>query len=130
MSEDDLTIQLCNTIKSNIALKDAIDKGESQVVLEQVRRVVTARREATARKEERSQATTARGEATSCEQVITQLPPRAILTRIFSLQLIIHLQHQVAAFMDNELRGQLQITTRSGRPLKTLVGRLKGKEGR
>ncbi|GMI08152.1 hypothetical protein TrLO_g5004, partial [Triparma laevis f. longispina] len=79
MSEDDLTIQLCNTIKSNIALKDAIDKGESQVVLE---------------------------------------------------QLIIHLQHQVAAFMDNELRGQLQITTRSGRPLKTLVGRLKGKEGR
>jgi DNA-directed RNA polymerase II subunit RPB1 len=32
--------------------------------------------------------------------------------------------------MDNELNGMPQVTQRSGRPLKTLQQRLKGKEGR
>ena len=32
--------------------------------------------------------------------------------------------------MDNEIRGFPQITQRSGRPLKTIAQRLKGKEGR
>jgi DNA-directed RNA polymerase II subunit RPB1 len=40
------------------------------------------------------------------------------------------LQHNVAAFMDNEVPGFPQITQRSGRPLKTIAQRLKGKEGR
>lgn len=40
------------------------------------------------------------------------------------------LQHNVAAFMDNELRGMPQVTQRSGRPLKAIAQRLKGKEGR
>lgn len=40
------------------------------------------------------------------------------------------LQHNVAAFMDNEVAGFPQITQRSGRPLKTIAQRLKGKEGR
>ncbi len=78
-SEDDLTHQLVNVIKSNIALKNAIVHGEPQMIVEQF------------------------------EQ---------------------SLQHNVAAFMDNELRGMPQVTQRSGRPLKTLQQRLKGKEGR
>lgn len=78
-SEDDLTHQLVNVIKSNIALKQAITNGEPNIIVEQF------------------------------EQ---------------------SLQHNVAAFMDNELRGMPQVTQRSGRPLKTLQQRLKGKEGR
>jgi DNA-directed RNA polymerase beta' subunit len=39
------------------------------------------------------------------------------------------LQHNVAAFMDNELNGMPQVTQRSGRPLKTIAA-IKGKEGR
>ena len=78
-SEDDLTHQIVNVIKSNIALKNAITNGEPQIIVEQF------------------------------EQ---------------------SLQHNTAAFMDNELRGMPQVTQRSGRPLKTLVQRLKGKEGR
>ena len=78
-SEDDLTHQLVNVIKSNIALKQAITMGEPNIIVEQF------------------------------EQ---------------------SLQHNVAAFMDNELRGMPQITQRSGRPLKTVQQRLKGKEGR
>jgi DNA-directed RNA polymerase II subunit RPB1 len=78
-SEDDLTHQIVNVIKSNIALKNAITNGEPQIIVEQF------------------------------EQ---------------------SLQHNVAAFMDNELRGMPQVTQRSGRPLKTIVQRLKGKEGR
>ena len=78
-SEDDLTHQIVNVIKSNIALKNAVANGEPQIIVEQF------------------------------EQ---------------------SLQHNVAAFMDNELRGMPQITQRSGRPLKTIVQRLKGKEGR
>jgi DNA-directed RNA polymerase II subunit RPB1 len=79
VSEDDLTHQLVNVIKSNIALKQAIANGEPQIIVEQFE---------------------------------------------------IALQHHVAAFMDNELRGMPQVTQRSGRPLKTLQSRLKGKEGR
>jgi DNA-directed RNA polymerase II subunit RPB1 len=78
-SEDDLTHQLVNVIKSNVALSMAIQNGEPNIIVEQF------------------------------EQ---------------------SLQHNVAAFMDNELRGMPQVTQRSGRPLKTIVQRLKGKEGR
>eukprot|EP00548_Thalassiothrix_antarctica_P002465 CAMPEP_0194143634 /NCGR_PEP_ID=MMETSP0152-20130528/12758_1 /TAXON_ID=1049557 /ORGANISM="Thalassiothrix antarctica, Strain L6-D1" /LENGTH=1743 /DNA_ID=CAMNT_0038843123 /DNA_START=23 /DNA_END=5254 /DNA_ORIENTATION=+ len=79
ISEDDLTHQLVNVIKSNIALQNAVTSGEPQFLIEQFE---------------------------------------------------IALQHHVAAFMDNELRGMPQVTQRSGRPLKTLQARLKGKEGR
>jgi DNA-directed RNA polymerase II subunit RPB1 len=78
-SEDDLTHQIVNIVKSNIALKNSITHGEPNIIVEQF------------------------------EQ---------------------SLQHNVAAFMDNELRGLPQVTQRSGRPLKTLQQRLKGKEGR
>ena len=78
-SEDDLTHQLVNVIKSNIALSNAIHNGEPNIIVEQF------------------------------EQ---------------------SLQHNVAAFMNNELRGMPQVTQRSGRPLKTIQQRLKGKEGR
>jgi len=78
-SEDDLTHQLVNVIKSNIALGNAITNGEPNIIVEQF------------------------------EQA---------------------LQHNVAAFMNNELRGMPQVTQRSGRPLKTIHQRLKGKEGR
>lgn len=78
-SEDDLTHQLVNVIKSNIALGNAIQNGEPNIIVEQF------------------------------EQA---------------------LQHNVAAFMNNELRGMPQVTQRSGRPLKTIQQRLKGKEGR
>ena len=79
VSEDDLTHQLVNVIKSNIALQNAITNGEPNIIIEQFE---------------------------------------------------IALQHHVAAFMDNELRGMPQVTQRSGRPLKTIQARLKGKEGR
>mmetsp|Transcript_37156 Transcript_37156/g.54662 ORF Transcript_37156/g.54662 Transcript_37156/m.54662 type:complete len:1762 (+) Transcript_37156:503-5788(+) len=78
-SEDDLTHQIVNIVKCNIALKQAITNGEPNIIVEQF------------------------------EQ---------------------SLQHNVAAFMDNEVRGLPQITQRSGRALKTLQQRLKGKEGR
>ena len=78
-SEDDLTHQLVNVIKSNLSLSQAITNGEPNIIVEQF------------------------------EQA---------------------LQHNVAAFMDNEIRGFPQITQRSGRPLKTIAQRLKGKEGR
>jgi DNA-directed RNA polymerase II subunit RPB1 len=78
-SEDDLTHQLVNVIKSNIALSNAISNGEPNIIVEQF------------------------------EQ---------------------SLQHNVAAFMNNEIRGMPQVTQRSGRPLKTIQQRLKGKEGR
>jgi DNA-directed RNA polymerase II subunit RPB1 len=78
-SEDDLTHQLVNVVKSNIALGNAIANGEPNIIVEQF------------------------------EQA---------------------LQHNVAALMNNELRGMPQVTQRSGRPLKTIQQRLKGKEGR
>ncbi|CAN0280238.1 unnamed protein product, partial [Laminaria digitata] len=40
------------------------------------------------------------------------------------------LQYKVASLFDNERAGQPQETQRSGKPLKTLRQRLKGKEGR
>lgn len=40
------------------------------------------------------------------------------------------LQYHVATYFDNELPGIPQVRHRSGRPLKTLAQRLKGKEGR
>jgi len=78
-SEDDLTHQIVNVIKTNIALKNSITEGLPEIVV---------------------------------------------------VQLEQSLQHNVSAFMNNELRGMPQITQRSGRPLKTLQQRLKGKEGR
>lgn len=78
-SEDDLTHQIVNCVKSNLSLQNAIQNGEPTIVIQQ-----------------------------------------------FELAL----QHNVAAFMDNELRGLPQVTQRSGRPLKTIAQRLKGKEGR
>ncbi len=42
----------------------------------------------------------------------------------------ITLQHMVAAYIDNELPNVYNLQHRSGRPLKTLAQRLKGKEGR
>jgi DNA-directed RNA polymerase II subunit RPB1 len=78
-SEDDLTHQLVNVVKSNLSLQQAITNGEPAIVVEQ-----------------------------------------------FELAL----QHNVSAFMDNELRGMPQVTQRSGRPLKTITQRLKAKEGR
>lgn len=78
-SEDDLTHQIVNCVKSNLSLQNAVQNGEPTIVVQQ-----------------------------------------------FELAL----QHNVAAFMDNELRGLPQVTQRSGRPLKTIAQRLKGKEGR
>lgn len=40
------------------------------------------------------------------------------------------LQYHVATFMDNNIAGQPQALQKSGRPLKTIRARLKGKEGR
>jgi DNA-directed RNA polymerase II subunit RPB1 len=40
------------------------------------------------------------------------------------------LQYHVATYMDNEANGVPQAMQKSGRPLKTIRGRLKGKEGR
>jgi DNA-directed RNA polymerase II subunit RPB1 len=61
----------------------------------------------------------------SLQQAVTNGEP-AIVVEQFEFAL----QHNVAAFMDNELRGMPQVTQRSGRPLKTITQRLKGKEGR
>ncbi|KAF2839315.1 DNA-directed RNA polymerase II subunit [Patellaria atrata CBS 101060] len=40
------------------------------------------------------------------------------------------LQYHVATYMDNDIAGQPQAMQKSGRPLKTIRSRLKGKEGR
>mmetsp|Transcript_30765 Transcript_30765/g.55730 ORF Transcript_30765/g.55730 Transcript_30765/m.55730 type:complete len:1711 (+) Transcript_30765:43-5175(+) len=61
----------------------------------------------------------------SLTQAITNGEPNIIVEQFEQA-----LQHNVAAFMDNEIRGFPQITQRSGRPLKTIAQRLKGKEGR
>jgi DNA-directed RNA polymerase II subunit RPB1 len=78
-SEDDLTHQIVNIVKSNIALKNSITHGEPNMIVEQFEE---------------------------------------------------SLQYNVAAYMDNEMKGLPQVTQRSGRPLKTLKQRLQGKEGR
>ena len=41
-----------------------------------------------------------------------------------------YLQSHVAVFMNNDLNNRMQVATKSGRPLKTIQMRLKGKEGR
>jgi DNA-directed RNA polymerase II subunit RPB1 len=47
------------------------------------------------------------------------------------LQEFVHLlEFHVATMVDNELPGQPQATQKSGRPLKSIRQRLKGKEGR
>ena len=46
------------------------------------------------------------------------------------LQLARLLQYHLATFVDNLIPGQAPATTRSGRPLKSISQRLKGKEGR
>ncbi|OCK95282.1 DNA-directed RNA polymerase II subunit RPB1 [Cenococcum geophilum 1.58] len=51
--------------------------------------------------------------------------PQHILTEFESL-----LQYHVATYMDNDIAGVPQALQKSGRPLKTIRGRLKGKEGR
>jgi DNA-directed RNA polymerase II subunit RPB1 len=61
----------------------------------------------------------------SLKQAIAGGEP-AIVIEQFELAL----QHNVAAFMDNEIRGMPQVTQRSGRPLKAIAQRLKAKEGR
>lgn len=40
------------------------------------------------------------------------------------------LQYQIATYMDNDLPGQPQAMQKSGRPIKSIRARLKGKEGR
>jgi len=61
----------------------------------------------------------------SLQQAVTNGEPQVVVE-----QFELALQHNVAAFMDNEIRGMPQVTQRSGRPLKTITQRLKGKEGR
>lgn len=61
----------------------------------------------------------------SLQQAVTNGEP-ALVVEQFELAL----QHNVAAFMDNEIRGMPQVTQRSGRPLKAISQRLKAKEGR
>jgi len=61
----------------------------------------------------------------SLQQAVTNGEP-SIVVEQFELAL----QHNVAALMDNEIRGMPQVTQRSGRPLKAISQRLKAKEGR
>lgn len=57
-----------------------------------------------------------------CEQ---EGSPQHVVTEFEGL-----LQYHVATYMDNNIAGQPQALQKSGRPLKTIRGRLKGKEGR
>ncbi|KAF2182521.1 beta and beta-prime subunits of DNA dependent RNA-polymerase [Zopfia rhizophila CBS 207.26] len=59
------------------------------------------------------------------QECITTGAPQHILTEFESL-----LQYHVATYMDNDANGVPQALQKSGRPLKTIRGRLKGKEGR
>ncbi|KAF2017627.1 DNA-directed RNA polymerase II subunit RPB1 [Aaosphaeria arxii CBS 175.79] len=56
---------------------------------------------------------------------IQQGSPQHVLTEFEAL-----LQYHVATYMDNDANGVPQAMQKSGRPLKTIRGRLKGKEGR
>lgn len=78
-SEDDVTHKLMDIAKANMAVRNAVRKGEPSHILE------------------------------SLEEL---------------------LQYHCATLIDNELNGLPAATQRSGRPLKTLRQRLKGKEGR
>ena len=58
-------------------------------------------------------------------ECIQQGAPQHVLNEFESL-----LQYHVATYMDNDANGVPQAMQKSGRPLKTIRGRLKGKEGR
>jgi DNA-directed RNA polymerase II subunit RPB1 len=59
------------------------------------------------------------------QQCIQEGSPAHVLNEFESL-----LQYHVATYMDNDANGVPQAMQKSGRPLKTIRGRLKGKEGR
>lgn len=59
------------------------------------------------------------------QECIQQGSPQHVLNEFESL-----LQYHVATYMDNDANGVPQAMQKSGRPLKTIRGRLKGKEGR
>lgn len=58
-------------------------------------------------------------------QAITEGSPNHIVTDFENL-----LQYHVATYMDNDIAGQPQALQKSGRPVKAIRARLKGKEGR
>ncbi|PSN71739.1 beta and beta-prime subunits of DNA dependent RNA-polymerase [Corynespora cassiicola Philippines] len=64
----------------------------------------------------------ANGRVQECYQ---QGSPQHVITEFEAL-----LQYHVATYMDNDANGVPQAMQKSGRPLKTIRGRLKGKEGR
>jgi DNA-directed RNA polymerase subunit A' len=78
-SEDDLTHKLGDIVRTNEKLKQSIDSGSPQLIIDEHWNL---------------------------------------------------LQFHVATYIDNEIAGLAQSVHRSGRPLKTLAQRLKGKEGR
>jgi DNA-directed RNA polymerase II subunit RPB1 len=59
------------------------------------------------------------------QRCIQEGSPQHVLNEFESL-----LQYHVATYMDNDANGVPQAMQKSGRPLKTIRGRLKGKEGR
>jgi DNA-directed RNA polymerase II subunit RPB1 len=59
------------------------------------------------------------------QECIQDGSPQHVLTEFDTL-----LQYHVATYMDNDANGVPQAMQKSGRPLKTIRGRLKGKEGR
>ncbi|KAF1851443.1 beta and beta-prime subunits of DNA dependent RNA-polymerase [Cucurbitaria berberidis CBS 394.84] len=59
------------------------------------------------------------------QECIQEGSPQHILTEFEAL-----VQYHVATYMDNDANGVPQAMQKSGRPLKTIRGRLKGKEGR
>jgi DNA-directed RNA polymerase II subunit RPB1 len=61
----------------------------------------------------------------SVRQALTEGSPQHILTDFENL-----LQYHVATYMDNDIAGQPQALQKSGRPVKAIRARLKGKEGR
>lgn len=78
-SEDDLTHKIADVVRTNEKLKETIESGAPQIIIDEHWNL---------------------------------------------------LQYHVATFFDNELSGISPAVHRSGRPLKTLAQRLKGKEGR
>ncbi|KAK3383031.1 hypothetical protein B0T24DRAFT_31578 [Lasiosphaeria ovina] len=59
------------------------------------------------------------------KQAMTEGSPQHIITDFENL-----LQYHVATYMDNDIAGQPQALQKSGRPVKAIRARLKGKEGR
>ena len=78
-SEDDLTHKLADIVRTNEKLRQSIDTGSPQLIIDEHWNL---------------------------------------------------LQFHIATYFDNEIAGLSQAVHRSGRPLKTLAQRLKGKEGR